>query len=81
MNRLRGLPTPPAFNASVNPRCFAESFRFVSEERPPMYTPVTMRRHMETTLSNLADGLGFRAALAGDALGVRQKRRLRELSR
>ena len=32
--------------------------QFVSAERPAAYSPVTMRTHMETTISNLEAGLG-----------------------
>jgi len=31
--------------------------QFVSSDHPARYTPVTMRRHMETTMSNLDKGI------------------------
>ena len=46
------------FNA-VHPDTLIEPLDpFVSEERPPLYTPVTMREHLETTLEQLEQGLG-----------------------
>ena len=32
--------------------------KFVTAARPPRYSAVTMRTHMETTMQNLADGRG-----------------------
>jgi len=32
--------------------------QFVSASRPPAYSPVTMATHMETTMRNLANGVG-----------------------
>ena len=46
------------FNAVAPETVITPLPAFVSEERPPAYTSVTMRRHMETTLRNLDLGLG-----------------------
>lgn len=46
------------FNAVAPETLITPLPAFVSEVRPPSYTPVTMRRHMETTLGNLDLGLG-----------------------
>ena len=46
------------FNAVAPETVIAPLPAFVSEERLPAYTSVTMRRHMETTLGNLDLGLG-----------------------
>ena len=51
--RYRGV-----FNAVAPETLITPLPAFVSEVRPPSYTPVTMRRHMETTLGNLDLGLG-----------------------
>jgi len=46
------------FNA-VAPNTLVQPLpQFVSPERPTAYSPVTMRTHMETTLSNLEKGIG-----------------------
>lgn len=46
------------FNA-VTPETVVEPLpAFVTVDRPVAYTPVTMRRHMETTMRNLDAGLG-----------------------
>jgi len=46
------------FNA-VNADTLIEPMpEFVSETNPPKYTPVTMKRHMETTMRNLEEGKG-----------------------
>ena len=39
----------------VTPRITSQ---FVSAEAPALYTPVTMKTHMETTMQNLALGRG-----------------------
>ena len=46
------------FNAVAPNTMVAPLPAFVSVESPAKYTPVTMERHMETTLANLALGLG-----------------------
>eukprot|EP01065_Artemidia_motanka_P016012 TRINITY_DN19731_c0_g1_i1.p1 TRINITY_DN19731_c0_g1~~TRINITY_DN19731_c0_g1_i1.p1 ORF type:complete len:360 (+),score=97.30 TRINITY_DN19731_c0_g1_i1:62-1141(+) len=46
------------FNA-VTPDTVIEPLpQFVTAARPPAYTPVTMRKHMETTMQNLREGKG-----------------------
>ena len=46
------------FNA-MRPETLVEPLpAFVSEARPARYTPVTMRKHMETTVTRLEQGLG-----------------------
>uniref|UniRef100_A0A7S3ZF50 Fe2OG dioxygenase domain-containing protein n=1 Tax=Lotharella globosa TaxID=91324 RepID=A0A7S3ZF50_9EUKA len=46
------------FNA-VNPNTLVEPMpQFVSDQRPPRYTPVRMKTHMETTMANLRAGKG-----------------------
>ncbi|CAE7245539.1 buaE [Symbiodinium natans] len=46
------------FNA-VTPETLVEPLaQFVTESRPARYTPVTMRKHMETTVGRLEQGLG-----------------------
>ena len=61
-HRVVRMPAPRMsmirFNA-VAPETLVQPLgAFVSEARPAAYTPVTMRRHMETTLANLERGLG-----------------------
>jgi len=60
----RVLPTPHArrsiirFNALAPEALIQPLPQFVTPENPAQYTPVTMRRHMETTLKNLKAGIG-----------------------
>jgi len=44
--------------------------QFVSESRPPAYSPVKMATHMETTMRNLADGVGSWDRLAQRSLSA-----------
>jgi isopenicillin N synthase-like dioxygenase len=45
--------------SAVHPDTLIEPLNaFVSEARPPLYTPVTMARHLETTIANLKEGKG-----------------------
>ena len=60
----RVLPTPHARSSIIRFNGFAPEAlvqpldAFCSAERPPMYSPVTMRQHSETTMKNLEAGLG-----------------------
>ena len=46
------------FNAVSSDTLIEPLPEFVSEDRPSMYTPVTMKTHMETTMRNLERGIG-----------------------
>lgn len=46
------------FNAVSSNTLIEPLSEFVSENRPPLYTPVTMKTHMETTMRNLEKGIG-----------------------
>mmetsp|Transcript_59999 Transcript_59999/g.133790 ORF Transcript_59999/g.133790 Transcript_59999/m.133790 type:complete len:375 (+) Transcript_59999:41-1165(+) len=46
------------FNAMTADTLVEPLAPFVSETSPAMYTPVTMRKHMETTMGRLEQGLG-----------------------
>ena len=46
------------FNAVSSDTLIEPLPEFVSEDRPSMYTPVTMKTHMETTMRNLEKGIG-----------------------
>merc|ERR1711862_745722 len=46
------------FNAVSSDTLIEPMPEFVSDINPPKYTPVTMRRHMETTMRNLEKGVG-----------------------
>ena len=60
----RVLPTPHPrasiirFNAFGPRTVVAPLDAFVTPDRPPRYSPVRMQQHMETTMTNLAAGLG-----------------------
>ena len=61
-HRVVRMPQPRMsiirFNA-VSPETLIEPLpAFVSDERPCAYSAVTMQEHMDTTLRNLAKGLG-----------------------
>jgi isopenicillin N synthase-like dioxygenase len=46
------------FNAVSSDTLIKPLPEFVSKDRPAMYTPVTMKTHMETTMRNLEKGIG-----------------------
>lgn len=46
------------FNAVNEHTMVAPLEQFVSADKPPRYSPVTMKTHMETTMRNLDAGLG-----------------------
>jgi len=46
------------FNAFAPSTSLQPLTQFVNDQKPPLYTPVTMKVHMETTMKNLEKGLG-----------------------